>query len=388
MSLEPQGRYRVTMHHVRFAIVVLAIFMLPACDDTESPADGSATAQAAPPASPTSATPSASPATQPTTGGTPRITFVNTIHDFGVITDADNHTTTFSFTNSGTGTLVISQVKSTCGCTVPALAKTVFAPGESATISVTLDPSGKSGQLNKAISVISNAQPQNVTKLVIRADIRPLIDFDHFLRFGERELGQEHAHRFVLSYRDPELRITDVYTTDPYFSVKLTDVGTPNPVAGGLPYLATLEVTLGSDAPWGILQSQVKFTGRGRAAEQFAPAAAAYSVMISGYVFGDVRLDPIMLLSRDSIGRNRPFKLSAELTRTSGIPFSVTDVRITETTLPGLTPSVVANGPAAYTVYLDGTTPAAGGTINGSLMVLTDIPGEEELPLRFAMYVK
>jgi len=367
-------------------IVVVAIFMLPACSDTESPADGGATAQTAAPVTPTAPTTPA--ATQPTPGGIPRITFAKRSHDFGVITDANDYTTTFSFTNTGSGTLVISEVKSTCGCTVPTLAKTVYAPGESATISVTFDPSGKSGLLNKSISVISNAQPQSVTKLAIRADVRPLIDFKFFLALGELVLGQQHTGRVVLSYNDPELRITDLYATDPHFSVKLVDVGAPNPIADGLPYLATLEVTLGSDAPWGLLQSQVKFTGRGRAAEQFAPTIAPYTVMISGRIFGDARLEPVMLMNRNSFGRNRPFKMSAELTRASGAPFSVTEIRITESTVPGLTPSVVANGPAAYTVHLDGTTPAGGGTVKGSVMVSTDIPGEEELSIIFAMYVK
>ena len=372
------------MHHLRIAIVVFAIFTMPACTDTESTGDGGATAPAAAQAAPP--TPAA---TQPTTGGIPQITFSKKIHDFGVITDANDYSTTFTFTNTGTGTLVISDVKATCGCTVPSLAKTAYAPGESSTVSVTFNPSGKSGLQNKTISVISNAQSQSVTKLVIRADVRPLIQYNFFLRFGEVVLGQQLTRRVVLSYSDPELRITDLYSTNPHFSAKLIDVGAPNPVAGGLPYLATLEVTLASDAPWGLIhQSQVKFTGRGRAAEQFAPTIAPYSVMLSGHIFGDVRLDPIMLLSETSIARNQTFKLSAELTRASGAPFSVTDVRITETSVPGLTPSVVANGPAAYTVYLDGAAPASGGAVNGNVTVSTDIPGEEELTIRFAMYVK
>jgi len=363
-------------------IVIFAILTLPACSDTESPGDGRATA-------PTGANTVPAAATSSITGGTPRITFARRIHDFGVIADVEDLYTTFSFTNTGTGTLVISEVKATCGCTVPTLVKTEYAPGESATLNVRFNPSGKAGRQNKTISVISNAQPQSITKLAIRADVRPLVDFNFFLRFGEVKLGQQRTRRVVLSYTDPDLQITDLYATNPYLGVKLIDVGAPNPAAGGLPYLATIEVTLGSDAPWGLLhQTRVKFTGRGRAAEQFAPTSAPYTVMISGRIFGDARLEPVMLMNRNSFGRNRPFKMSAELTRASGAPFSVTEIRITESTVPGLTPSVVANGPAAYTVHLDGTTPAGGGTVKGSVMVSTDIPGEEELSIIFAMYVK
>ena len=367
-------------------IVVVAILTLAACTDTESPGDVRATAPAD--AVTTTTAPAAPAATSPTTGGTPRITFAKRIHDFGVIADGRDYYTTFRFTNTGTGTLVISEVKATCGCTVPTLAKTEYAPGESATLRVTFNPSGKAGAQNKAISVISNAPSQSVTKLAIRADVRPLIAFNFFLQLGEVVLGQQFTRRVTLNYSDPDLRITDLYATNPHLSVKLIDVGAPNPAPDGLPYLATIEVTLGSDAPWGILQGQVKFTGRGRAAEQFAPTVAPYTVMVTGTIFGDVRVDPTMLMSEALIGRNRRFKLSAKLTRASGAPFLVTDVRIAETTVPGLKPSVVANGPGAYTVYLDGTAPASGGTVKGSVTVSTDVPGEEELSILFAMFVQ
>ncbi len=84
------------MHHLRFLIVVVASLTLSACTETESPGDGGATAPVAP------------TATSSTTGGAPRITFAKRIHDFGVIADTEDYYTTFSFTNTGTGTLVIS----------------------------------------------------------------------------------------------------------------------------------------------------------------------------------------------------------------------------------------------------------------------------------------
>lgn len=361
-------------------IVVIATLTLAACTDTASPGEDRAS-------TPAGAT--TTPAASPTTGGTPRITFAKRVHDFGVIADAQDYSTTFRFTNTGTGTLVIAEVKATCGCTVPTLAKTRYAPGESATLNVTFNPSGKAGKQNKTISVVSNAPSQTVVKLAIRADVRPLIHYKFLLKFGELELGQQHTRRVALSYSDPDLRITDLYSTNPHVSVKLIDVGVPNPAAGALPYLATLEVTVGSDAPWGLLaQTQVKFTGHGRAAAQFAPAAAPYTVMVNGQIFGDVRLDPIVLMSPESLGRNQTFKLSAVLTRASGAPFSVTDIRITETTIAGLKPSVVANGPGTYTVYLDGATPTSGGVVKGHVVVTTDVPGEENLSIQFAMFVK
>ena len=179
-------------------IVVVAILAMPACTDTESP-----------------------------TSGTPQITFTKRMHDFGVIADSDDQSTTFSFTNTGTGTLVISEVKATCGCTVPTLTKTEYAPGESATLNVRFDPSGKSGRQNKSISVISNAQLQSVTKLAIRADVRPLVDFNFFLRFGEVKLGQQRTGRVVLSYTDPDLQIRGLGVEHPHLAQPRTDAEVP-----------------------------------------------------------------------------------------------------------------------------------------------------------------
>ena len=60
----------------------------------------------------------------------PRITFDKTVHDFGRITDTRKQTALFRFTNTGTGTLKVQDMKSSCGCTVPKLARKEFPPGD------------------------------------------------------------------------------------------------------------------------------------------------------------------------------------------------------------------------------------------------------------------
>ena len=59
------------------------------------------------------------------------ITFDNTLHDFGAIWDHEKATHKFRFSNTGSETLVITDVRSTCGCTVPELDKKSYEPGES-----------------------------------------------------------------------------------------------------------------------------------------------------------------------------------------------------------------------------------------------------------------
>ncbi|PLX09633.1 MAG: hypothetical protein C0594_05705, partial [Marinilabiliales bacterium] len=49
----------------------------------------------------------------------PNILFEKTVHDFGTIPYGGDGTCEFVFKNTGKDPLVLSNVKSSCGCTVP-----------------------------------------------------------------------------------------------------------------------------------------------------------------------------------------------------------------------------------------------------------------------------
>ena len=63
-------------------------------------------------------------------GKKPKMTFTETSHDFGTITDGEIVTHTFEFTNTGEGDLIISEAVTSCGCTVPEYPKHPLKPGE------------------------------------------------------------------------------------------------------------------------------------------------------------------------------------------------------------------------------------------------------------------
>ena len=69
----------------------------------------------------------------------PTITFDKTEHDFGQIMNGTPVETVFSYTNSGKSPLVVTEIKSTCGCTVPqGWSKEPLMPGASSQFSVNL----------------------------------------------------------------------------------------------------------------------------------------------------------------------------------------------------------------------------------------------------------
>jgi hypothetical protein len=85
------------------------------------------------------------------------IEFKTLEHDFGTFEQGGNGTFEFVFTNTGSEPLVLSNVKSSCGCTIPEWPKDPIKAGESAAIKVSYDTQ-RIGNFNKSISVYSNAQ--------------------------------------------------------------------------------------------------------------------------------------------------------------------------------------------------------------------------------------
>ncbi|PQV47251.1 uncharacterized protein DUF1573 [Jejuia pallidilutea] len=95
--------------------------------------------------------------------------FEEDIIDYGTIQQNDNGLKTFKFTNSGTAPIVISNIKTTCGCTVPYYFKTPILPGKSSTINIKY-ATNRVGKFSKSIMVISNADtPQK--RLQIKGNI-------------------------------------------------------------------------------------------------------------------------------------------------------------------------------------------------------------------------
>ncbi len=100
----------------------------------------------------------------------PVITFEKDFHDFGKLISGEKVTYSFQFKNSGKSMLLISDVSSSCGCTVPNFPKQPIKPGESGTIDVSFDSEGRHGLQSKSITVFSNCQPP-VTTLRIQSTV-------------------------------------------------------------------------------------------------------------------------------------------------------------------------------------------------------------------------
>jgi len=101
----------------------------------------------------------------------PEITFDKLVHDYGTITEGDPGECEFTFKNTGKEPLVLSNVYSSCGCTVPSWPKDPIMPGKSSSIKVKY-ATNRVGGINKSITVLSNAAENSRVELRITGNVK------------------------------------------------------------------------------------------------------------------------------------------------------------------------------------------------------------------------
>lgn len=106
----------------------------------------------------------------PLTGA--KISFAEKSYNFGDITQGEKVEYTFEFENVGNEPLILSDVRTTCGCTAPEWPREPIAPGASAKLKVVFNSAGKMGMQNKVITVMSNAV-NNPERVKIVTNVKP-----------------------------------------------------------------------------------------------------------------------------------------------------------------------------------------------------------------------
>ncbi len=132
------------------AIFILALCMLSACEE-KSESNLS-----------TDLVTSPKSATQ-TSNKQAAIKFDKEEHDFGTLLQGEVVSYSFHFTNIGDMPLIISEVGSSCGCTVGDYPREPIAPGKSGDIKVTYNSAGHHGFQSRFLTVMSNTNPAKTT---------------------------------------------------------------------------------------------------------------------------------------------------------------------------------------------------------------------------------
>ena len=98
-----------------------------------------------------------------------KIKFKTDTIDYGTIEKGSDGVRIFEFTNTGDAPLIITDVKSTCGCTIPKKPDGPIMPGESGKIEVKYD-TNRVNPIRKTITVTSNAETPTIA-LKIKGEV-------------------------------------------------------------------------------------------------------------------------------------------------------------------------------------------------------------------------
>jgi hypothetical protein len=102
----------------------------------------------------------------------PVLEFTEKSFEFGDIVQGDSVMHVFKFVNKGNAPLMLKEVLTTCGCTVPKFSKDPVLPGKEGELLVKFNSEGKEGRLTKVITVLSNAI-NNPARVSIVVNILP-----------------------------------------------------------------------------------------------------------------------------------------------------------------------------------------------------------------------
>ena len=360
----------------RSVVAGVILLAVAGCGDSGSGVDRGATADPAA---------GVADVTEPltTTAAVP-VTFAAVTHEFGKVTDANTLRHTFTFTNTGTDVLEIADTKSSCGCTVPALAKTTYAPGESGSIDVTWKPKGRGVQQQRV--TVTYAGDVGPTALTIKGEIMPVATFTPpSLRLSTIRLGQAHVNTVTVTSDDPNAAIVSLKPNNPHLHARLIPT-----VATGVEdgFNATVEVTIDEDAPWGAFNAMIAVAMEVKAFDSPGPQRHDLNLFVHASVAGRliaepdyVRLNVIepgaAIESKLLLTSSEPFELlSADLE-----PATLQTVQVTSA--PYLYP-----GRYGYTLTLTGETGSYLGPVRGRIVIRTDVEGEEELRVQYAGMVR
>ncbi len=105
----------------------------------------------------------------------PRIRFAETVYDFGKVVSGEVVHHDFAFTNSGDSLLVISEVRSTCGCIQATNSSPRVEPGKEGRVHVELLTGNFNSPVSHNVTVLSNDTNCPATNLQMKGTVwRPI----------------------------------------------------------------------------------------------------------------------------------------------------------------------------------------------------------------------
>lgn len=124
----------------------------------------------------------------------------------------------FKYENKGKTPVRITNVKSSCGCTVASLKKNDVAPGEKGEITATFKIGGRTGTQQKSVRVETDDAAQPMTNLVLTAVIPQVVDVQPTFVYWEGGEAPKPKTITVRAGKDIPITKVDVTSSSPDFT--------------------------------------------------------------------------------------------------------------------------------------------------------------------------
>ena len=303
--------------------------------------------------------------------------FKETTKSTGEILDTGPADLIYEFKNTGSETLEIQLIKPSCGCTVPEMEKKSYEPGETGTMKVTFDPSGKKGAISRNITIYTNSSSKPVHTLIVQSFVKPVvITKPRILAFDMTQKGQSQTKDISIYGRFEDFKVTRATTTDPdVFAVEVVDGGQVE-FEGETMWLQTLRVTILESAKPDSHRTEISV----RTNEEHKPL---FSLAVVGRVIGDLQLSPVrMTMGRLVVGDE--FEREVTLRSKSGDAFEIKSVNSVNVVLDAeytATP-VDPEKRNEWTIKVAGTVIHPAQRFNAQMTVVTDVADEETLTVQ------
>lgn len=311
--------------------------------------------------------------------GLGEIKFEQTLHDFGAIWDHKKVEHKFKFTNVGSETLVVTDVRSTCGCTVPELIKKEYEPGESGEITVIFNPENRVNSQRKTINVTTDSRSTPRAALTITANVTKVLDIQpRIANLGRVFKGEEKGLKITILGTSEGFKAMPAdeqpADTQRMFTVEHVESG-PVDINGKTTPRTTLRVSLKPGLPVGRHSADVLI----KTTDERRPEVKLRATVT---VVGDLQARP----PRFALGRlspNADFEAEVVLVNRVAKPFKITKIEVgpeLEGVEVSFTP-VIEGQLDAYKIIAKGVAPKDQTRLLGNITVYTDMAGEEQFEL-------
>jgi uncharacterized protein DUF1573/flagellar associated PapD-like protein len=299
-------------------------------------------------------------------GPQPKAVIEKPLFDFGTALEGTMVRHTWKITNAGQSRLVIRGVKTSCGCTAAAPAKTNLAPGESTEISAGFDTRFQKGHQIRTITAYTNDPDSAASIMTIQGVVKQQVSATPAqVAFGDVRKGTELTKEVVISDLTTQgnFSVGTISNSNP--AIKVAREKRPDGKPGAL-----LRITLTKDMPAGPFDDTVTVV----------TTRIPVQIDVFGKVTGDLSVDPAQV-SFGTVAHGGEAIRFVKLTSQSAKPVKVLGITSDVVAVSASAEPVTAGKEYKITVQLHRGTPD--GQIHGQLQIKTDDPEQETLKVPF-----